>query len=72
MSTEVSTLAVTLFVFGLGSGPILFGPLAEVVGQRNIYLGSFFLMWCFTWPVAFSHSIGMYHVLRGRANANPQ
>lgn len=58
MSTEVSTLAVTLCVLGLGTGPILVGPLAEVLGQQTIYLLSFFLMWCFTWPVAFSHSIG--------------
>ncbi|GJE95069.1 MFS general substrate transporter [Phanerochaete sordida] len=64
VSTEVSTLAVTLFVVGLGTGPILTGPVAEVVGQQALYLTSFFLMFCFTWPVAFSHSIAVHMVFR--------
>lgn len=67
VSTEVSTLAVTLFVIGLGIGPMLTGPLAEVVGQKRLYLASFFLLWCFTWPVAFARSLGeLFQFLRGR------
>lgn len=51
---------MTVFVIGLGTGPILTGPLAEVVGEQLLYVASFFLMWCFTWPVAFGKSIGEY------------
>lgn len=64
VSGEVAILAVTLFVVGLGTGPILTGPLAEVVGQQVLYLVSFFLLWCFTWPVAFGKSIAVHLVFR--------
>lgn len=59
VSAEVATLAVTLFVIGLGVGPMLVGPLAAVLGNRVIYITSFLFMFAFTWPVAFSHSLGM-------------
>lgn len=59
VSTEVTVLGVSLFTIGLGAGPFLVGAIAELVGQRPIYLGSYFLLWVFTWPVAFTHSIGM-------------
>ncbi|KAJ3554516.1 hypothetical protein NM688_g3071 [Phlebia brevispora] len=64
VSTEVATLAVTLFVIGLGIGPLLVGPLAAVYGQRPIYLASFTLMFAFTWPVAFSNSIAVHMIFR--------
>ena len=55
VSNEVATVAVTVFVIGLGTGPMLAGPLAAVLGQRIIYISSFVLLFAFTWPVAFSH-----------------
>lgn len=58
VSPEVATVAVTVFVIGLGTGPMLVGPLAAVLGQRIIYIASFTLLFAFTWPVAFSHSLG--------------
>lgn len=58
VSNEIATLAVTLFVVGLGTGPMLVGPLAAILGQRIIYIASFLLLFAFTWPVAFSHSLG--------------
>ena len=59
VSREVTVLGVSLFTIGLGAGPFLVGAIAELVVQRPIYLGSYFLLWVFTWPVAFTHSIGM-------------
>ena len=59
VSTEVATLSLTLFVLGIGTGPLLVGPLAALWGQQAIYLGSFTLMFAFTFPVAFSHHIGV-------------
>ncbi|KIP02962.1 hypothetical protein PHLGIDRAFT_78342, partial [Phlebiopsis gigantea 11061_1 CR5-6] len=64
VSVEVTILSVTLFTLGLGVGPVLIGPLAEMIGQRKIYLGSFFTMWCFTWPTAFSHSLAVHLIFR--------
>lgn len=46
-STIVSTLGLSLFVIGLGIGPMFLGPLSEFYGRRPIYLVSFtfFLIW---------------------------
>ncbi|KAI0790633.1 MFS general substrate transporter [Abortiporus biennis] len=64
VSTEVTTLSISLFVMGLGVGPLICGPFAEVIGQRIIYLISFFILWVLTWPVAFSHSIAVHMIFR--------
>lgn len=46
-SREVVTLGLSLFVVGLGFGPILLAPLSEFYGRRPIYIVStfFFLIW---------------------------
>lgn len=44
-SQEVVLLGVALFVLGFAVGPLLFGPLAFVVGKRPVYVGTFI---CFT------------------------
>ncbi|KAK7692952.1 hypothetical protein QCA50_004593 [Cerrena zonata] len=64
VSMEVTVLGVSLFTIGLGAGPFLVGAIAELVGQRPIYLGSYFLLWVFTWPVAFTDSIAVYMIFR--------
>ena len=58
VSTEVSTLSVTLFVLGMGVGPMVIGPLAAILGQRTIYMFSFMFMFALNFAVEFSHSLG--------------
>ena len=58
MEKEVATLAVSMFLLGLGIGPLLAGPLSEVYGRRIIYRVSFVLFFACTFPVAFAPRIG--------------
>ncbi|KIY50669.1 MFS general substrate transporter [Fistulina hepatica ATCC 64428] len=60
----VPILAISLYVLGLGLGPLLLGPLSEVYGRNNIYRVSYFLFLVFTFPVAFAPNIGCYLVFR--------
>ena len=50
----VSTLALSLFVIGLGLGPLLVGPLSEVYGRSIVYRVSYALFFAFSWPVVFA------------------
>ncbi|CCM05653.1 uncharacterized protein FIBRA_07883 [Fibroporia radiculosa] len=61
---EVAILSVSLFVLGLGLGPLLVGPLSEVYGRNSIYRASYFFFWVFTWPVAFPPDIATFLVFR--------
>ena len=40
---EVSTLGTTLFLFGLGIGPLVWAPLSEVYGRKQAVLTPYFL-----------------------------
>ncbi|KAJ5894479.1 drug/proton antiporter YHK8 [Penicillium taxi] len=53
-SREVATLGLSLFIWGLGVGPLFLSPLSEFYGRRNIYLISFtfFLIWLIPCAVA--------------------
>ncbi|KAL1389009.1 benomyl/methotrexate resistance protein [Phyllosticta capitalensis] len=53
-SREVATLGLSLFVAGLGVGPMILSPLSEFYGRRAVYLGSytFFLIWVIPSAVA--------------------
>ncbi|THH05837.1 hypothetical protein EW146_g9793 [Bondarzewia mesenterica] len=64
VSKEVTILAISLFVLGLGVGPLLVGPLSEVYGRNIIYRTSFILFFAFTWPVAFAPNIAVYLIFR--------
>lgn len=46
-STLVSTVGLSTFVLGIGTGPLLTGPLSEHYGRRPIYLiaWSLFIIW---------------------------
>ncbi|KAK7202479.1 major facilitator superfamily domain-containing protein [Myxozyma melibiosi] len=48
---------LTLFVFGMGAGPMFYAPLSEFYGRRIIYICSFFFYLAFQFPIAFSHNI---------------
>ncbi|KAB8227373.1 MFS transporter [Aspergillus alliaceus] len=56
-SREVATLGLSLFVFGMGFGPLISGPLSELYGRRIIFLTSFtcFLIWLV--PCALARNI---------------
>ncbi|KAH9947262.1 MFS general substrate transporter [Amylocystis lapponica] len=64
VSHEVTILSISLFVEGLGLGPLLVGPLSELYGRTIIYRASYFFFWAFTWPVAFAPNIAVFLVFR--------
>ena len=53
-SRTVAILSISLFVEGLGWGPLLVGPLSEVYGRNIIYRVSVGLFFIFSFPVAFA------------------
>ena len=58
VSKEVTVLGLSLFVMGLGLGPLLVGPLSEVYGRNIVYQVSYLLFFLFSWPIAFAPDIG--------------
>ena len=58
ISRVVATLGLSLFVMGLGIGPMLLAPLSEFYGRRSIYVVSFtmFLIWLI--PCAVAKNLG--------------
>ncbi|KAK6811137.1 hypothetical protein RU639_012986 [Aspergillus parasiticus] len=56
-STLISTVGLSSFVLGIGTGPLLTGPLSEHYGRRPIYLvaWSMFLIW--TVPSAVAKNV---------------
>ncbi|KAG9079332.1 hypothetical protein FS749_008603 [Ceratobasidium sp. UAMH 11750] len=58
VSLPVAILGISLFVEGLGVGPLLLGPLSEFFGRRHIYWISFLWFVLLNFPVAFSPNIG--------------
>jgi MFS family permease len=59
VSKEVSILALSLYVEGLGLGPLLVGPLSEVYGRNVVYRVSLAMLFLFSIPVAFAPNVGM-------------
>lgn len=64
VSTEVSTLTVSLMVFGFSLGPLIWAPLSEQIGRRPVYMISLFLYTLFQVPCALSPNIGGVLVCR--------
>ncbi|KAI9063366.1 MFS general substrate transporter [Trametes sanguinea] len=61
---EVAILSISLYVLGLGIGPMLVGPLSELYGRNIIYRTTYVLFFAFTWPTAFPPNIATYLVFR--------
>ncbi|KAI0771478.1 MFS general substrate transporter [Trametes elegans] len=61
---EVTILSISLFVLGLGTGPLFVGPLSELYGRNVIYRTSYVLFFAFTWPTAFPPHIAVFLVFR--------
>ncbi|KAG7539600.1 hypothetical protein FFLO_03476 [Filobasidium floriforme] len=64
ISQEVAILSVSLFVLGLGSGPLLLGPVSEFVGRRKVYLASYLVFLLFNIPVALANNIAVHLIFR--------
>ncbi|CCO27813.1 putative drug/proton antiporter YHK8 [Rhizoctonia solani AG-1 IB] len=64
VSSPVAILGISLFVEGLGIGPLLLGPLSEFFGRRHIYWVSFLFFVLLNFPVAFAPNIVVYLVFR--------
>ncbi|KAG5730017.1 hypothetical protein E4T56_gene20192 [Termitomyces sp. T112] len=64
ISRLVSVLSLSLFVEGLGLGPLLVGPLSEVYGRNLVYRISYGLFFLCSFPVAFAPNAGVFLVFR--------
>ncbi|KIK59726.1 hypothetical protein GYMLUDRAFT_226593 [Collybiopsis luxurians FD-317 M1] len=64
VAKEVTILSITLYVAGLGIGPLLTGPLSEVYGRSSLYRISFILITAFSFGVAFAPNIAVHLVFR--------
>ncbi|KAG8844225.1 hypothetical protein FRB96_003229 [Tulasnella sp. 330] len=63
-SSEVTILAISLFVEGLGIGPLLLGPMSEFYGRNRIYWISFAIYIILTIPVVLAPDISVFLVFR--------
>lgn len=63
-SRIVVTLGLSIFVAGLGIGPMLLGPLSEFYGRRYIYIVSFVLFVIWLIPCAVAQNIQTLLVAR--------
>ena len=64
VSRVVATLGLSLFVMGLGLGPMVLGPLSEFYGRRPIYVFSFFFFLIWLIPCAVAKNIATELVAR--------
>ncbi|EIW83607.1 MFS general substrate transporter [Coniophora puteana RWD-64-598 SS2] len=64
VSKEVTILGISMYMVGLGTGPLLVGPLSEVYGRNIVYRLSYIFFFAFTFPVAFAPNIATFLVFR--------
>ncbi|KAF8311215.1 MFS general substrate transporter [Clavulina sp. PMI_390] len=64
VGVEPALLTITLYIFGLGLGPLLFGGLSEFVGRNLIYRISLIGFFLFNFPVAFGNHLAVHLVFR--------
>ncbi|EMG49700.1 hypothetical protein G210_5471 [Candida maltosa Xu316] len=64
VSTEVSTLSISLMVLGFSFGPLIWAPMSEQIGRRPTYFISFGLYVIFNIPCALSPNISGLMVCR--------
>ncbi|CDK28739.1 unnamed protein product [Kuraishia capsulata CBS 1993] len=55
---EVSTLGVSLFIWGMGVGPLFLSPISEYYGRKATYVGGLALTVCFEILTCFSRNLG--------------
>ncbi|KAK7018861.1 RNA polymerase II-associated protein [Favolaschia claudopus] len=64
VSREPTILMISLFVLGLGFGPLITGPFSEVYGRAIIYRVSYVLMVLLSFPVVFAPNLAVALVFR--------
>ncbi|GLA09220.1 hypothetical protein AnigIFM60653_011299 [Aspergillus niger] len=64
VSTEVTTLCLSMYVLGYAIGPVLLAPLSEYFGRQPVYIVSWFIMSLFQMPLALAPNIGTIIVCR--------
>ena len=64
MSSEITTLCLSLYILGFAIGPVLLAPLSEYYGRNPIYIISWFLLVIFQIPLALAPNIGTILVCR--------
>jgi multidrug resistance protein len=64
VSREVAILGLSLFVLGLGAGPLLLGPFSEFYGRRPVYLISLAAFVLLGFPVAFANNAAVFFIFR--------
>jgi MFS transporter, DHA1 family, multidrug resistance protein len=57
IGSEVATLGTTLFLFGFGTGPLLWAPLSEVYGRKAAVLPPMFVAACFAFGTGAAKDI---------------
>lgn len=67
VAKEVSILGISMFVLGLGLGPLVVGPLSELYGRIIVYRYSYLFFFLFSFPIAFAPNIGECHTLSSDA-----
>ncbi|KAJ7267696.1 MFS transporter [Mycena haematopus] len=64
VSREPTILMISLFVLGLGFGPLITGPFSEVYGRDIIYRVSYVLLVLLSFPVVFAPNLAVALVFR--------
>jgi len=64
VSREPTILSISLFVLGLGAGPLITGPFSEVYGRAIIYRVSYVLLVLLSFPVVFAPNLAVMLVFR--------
>ncbi|KAJ5981058.1 hypothetical protein N7481_008356 [Penicillium waksmanii] len=64
VSSEITTLGLSLYVLGYAIGPVLLAPLSEYFGRQPVYTVSWFLLFIFQLPLALAPNIGTILVCR--------
>ncbi|TKY85727.1 hypothetical protein EX895_005267 [Sporisorium graminicola] len=64
ISRTVAILGLSLFVIGLGVGPMLLGPLSEFYGRRPVYLVSYTAFTLLGLPVSFANNLPVFLIFR--------
>lgn len=58
VSREVAVLGISLFIWGLGTGPLFLGPISEFYGRKVTYIMGLLLCTCFEVLTEFSPNYG--------------
>ena len=56
---EIALLSITLFVFGVGLGPMVFAPRSNLHGRKIIYASTLAMAIIFVIPYAMAKDIGV-------------